>query len=134
MAAIAAAAVGCAPSDRYITISGYAQGGTYTVKINLNGTGGMIKVPAETVRDSVDAILQNKDILERERDIDDLYWDKLDSLSELHYFDMNVILAFIVKLHIIDRWHLLDEQTGREMFKKLVDEIRGTFRGVRYDG
>ncbi len=82
----------------------------------------------------MDAILQNKDILERERAIDDLYWDKLDSLSELHYFDMNVILAFIVKLHIIDRWHLLDEQTGREMFKKLVDEIRGTFRGVRYDG
>ena len=61
MAAIAAAAVSCAPSDRYITISGYAQGGTYTVKINLNGTDGMIKVPAETVRDSVDAILQNID-------------------------------------------------------------------------
>ena len=61
MAAIAAAAVSCAPSDRYITISGYAQGGTYTVKINLNATDGMIKVPAETVRDSVDAILQNID-------------------------------------------------------------------------
>ncbi len=59
--AVIAAAVGCAPSDRYITISGYAQGGTYTVKINLNGTDGMIKVPAETVRDSVDAILQNID-------------------------------------------------------------------------
>ncbi len=96
----------------------------------------VINIPVPEFEDAakMDAILQNKDILERERDIDDLYWDKLDSLSELHYFDMNVILAFIVKLHIIDRWHLLDEQTGREMFKKLVDEIRGTFRGVRYDG
>ncbi len=46
---------------------------------------------------------------------------------------MNVILSFILKLHIIDRWHILDEQTGREMFRKLVDEVRGTFKGVEYN-
>ena len=30
----------CAPKDQYISITGYAQGGTYTVKLNLydNGT------------------------------------------------------------------------------------------------
>ena len=57
----------------------------------------------------------------------------LDELTVQHYFDMDVILAFILKLHIIDRWHLLDEQTGREMFRKLVDEVRGTFKGVDYN-
>ena len=39
--------------DRYVQISGYAQGGTYSVKINMKG----VAVPMETVRDSVDAIL-----------------------------------------------------------------------------
>ena len=47
----------CAPRDRYISFSGYAQGGTYTVKLNLNGRNGMIKTKPEAIRDSVDAIL-----------------------------------------------------------------------------
>ncbi len=81
----------------------------------------------------ISAILSLKDILERERAIDDFYWNKLNALCEQHYFDMTVILSFIFKLHIIDRWHILDEQTGREMFRKLVDEVRGTFKGVEYD-
>ena len=81
----------------------------------------------------VEQILLGKDIIAREKAIDDLYWEKLDELSLMHYFDMNVIMAFILKLHIIDRWHILDENTGREMFKKLVDEVRSTFKGVEYE-
>ena len=44
-----------------MTITGYAQGGTYAVKLNLNGRDGMIKVSPEAIRDSVDAILRNID-------------------------------------------------------------------------
>ena len=51
----------CTPKDRYVSFSGYAQGGTYTVKFNLNGRDGMIKEKPEAIRDSVDAILQNID-------------------------------------------------------------------------
>ncbi len=50
-------ACSCAPRDRYITISGYAQGGVYAVKMNMNGTDGMIKARPEEIRDSIDAIL-----------------------------------------------------------------------------
>ncbi len=51
----------CTPRDRYMTITGFAQGGTYTVKLNLNGRDGAIKVKPEVIRDSVDAILNNID-------------------------------------------------------------------------
>ena len=34
---------------------------------------------------------------------------------------------------IIQRWLKLDEQTGREMFRRLVEEVRGTFKGVEYN-
>ena len=51
----------CAPRDRYVSFSGYAQGGTYTVKLNLNGRDGMIGVKPEVIRDSVEAILKNID-------------------------------------------------------------------------
>ena len=83
--------------------------------------------------DRLDAILQSKDILERERGIDDLMWNKIDEITVFDYFDIEVILAFLSKLHIVERWYILDEKTGREMFRKLVDEVRGTFKGVEYD-
>ena len=51
----------CTPKDKYISFSGYAQGGTYTVKLNLNGKDGMVKVKPEAIRDSVEAILQDID-------------------------------------------------------------------------
>lgn len=82
---------------------------------------------------SLDAILHGKDILERERGIDDLIWGKIDDLTTYNYFDIEAILGFLAKLHIVERWYTLDEQTGREMFRKLVDEVRGTFKGVRYE-
>ena len=80
------------------------------------------------------SILEGNDILSRERGLDDLMWAKIENLTLFNYFDIDVILGFIAKLNIVARWFKLDEQTGREMFKRLVDEVRGTFKGVEYNG
>ena len=82
----------------------------------------------------LETILNAGDILSRERGIDDLMWEKIDNLTTFNYFDIDAILGFITKLNIVARWYKLDEQTGREMFKRLVDEVRGTFKGVEYNG
>lgn len=51
----------CTTRDKYISITGYAQGGTYTVKLNLNGKDGMIEADPGEIRDSIDSILRNID-------------------------------------------------------------------------
>ena len=51
----------CSPKDRYMTVTGYAQGGIYTVKLNLNGNEGTVKVKPEEIRDSIDTILKKID-------------------------------------------------------------------------
>ena len=79
------------------------------------------------------AILEGKDILARERGIDDLYWDKIDELTLFDYLNFSKILGMVVKMMIIRRWLILDEERGRVMFKRLVDEVRGTFKGVEYN-
>ncbi len=56
-----AALSSCTPQDRYIEFSGFAQGGVYTVKMNLNGRDGMIKARPQAIKDSVDAILGRVD-------------------------------------------------------------------------
>lgn len=78
-------------------------------------------------------ILEKNDILSRERGIDDLYWDKIDELTLFDYLNFDKVLGIVVKMMIIRRWLVLDEETGRAMFKKLVDEVRGTFKGVEYN-
>ena len=47
----------CGERDRYIQVSGHAQGGVYSVKVNLKG----VHVGPEEVRDSVEAILTRID-------------------------------------------------------------------------
>ena len=81
----------------------------------------------------VEAVLEGKDLLTRERGLDDIVWEKVDALSTFHYFDLTAVLAYLCKLRIANRWLALDEEAGRRLFKKLVDEVRGTFKGVKYE-
>ena len=69
-------------------------------------------------------ILHGKDILERERGMDDFYWEEIDSLTAMEVFSFNLVLSFIAKLKIIGRWTRLNPDTGRELFRKFTEEIR----------
>jgi thiamine biosynthesis lipoprotein len=44
-----------------MVVTGYAQGGTYAVKFNMNGCDGMIKTDPEEIRTAIDSILQTID-------------------------------------------------------------------------
>ena len=80
----------------------------------------------------VDNILADKDLVSREKGLDDLLWDKIDGLSTFHYFDIEAVLAYIAKLHIVTRWLNLDEEVGRDVFRRLLKDVRGTYKGVKY--
>ena len=80
----------------------------------------------------VDNILADKDLVSREKGLDDLLWDKIDGLSTFHYFDIEAVLAYIAKRHIVTRWLNLDEEVGRDVFRRLLKDVRGTYKGVKY--
>ena len=80
----------------------------------------------------VDAVLSDPDLLAREKGLDDILWDKIDNLAIFHYFDIEAILAYIAKLRIVTRWLNLDEEVGRDVFRRLMKDIRGTYKGVKY--
>ncbi len=48
-----ASLVSCTPADNYCQLTGYAQGGTYSVKFNRKG----VKTPLEEIKRTVDSIL-----------------------------------------------------------------------------
>ena len=90
-------------------------------------TGGEFKEQAK-----VENALSLSSLLDREEALDEITWGVVDSLGTFHYFDITAVLCYVAKLHIVDRWLELDENRGREKFRQLVQEVRGTFKGVEY--
>lgn len=76
-------------------------------------------------------ILENADFVLREQKMDELKWEKASDIARMDYFNMNAILAFLVKAKTVQRWAELDKAKGEEMFRKLVKEVRGTFEGIK---
>ena len=81
----------------------------------------------------VSAALTQSDLLSREKDLDDIAWEKIGTLETFHYFDLTAVLAYVAKLNIVNRWLALDEEKGRELFQKLVQEVKGTYKGVKFE-
>ena len=85
---------------------------------------------SEEQLEKLSGIFSNKNILEKEQLLDKFKWDYITDMNPYGTFNMDVILAFLAKGKLIDRWNKLDKKTGEEMFRKLVDEVRGTFKGI----
>ena len=79
---------------------------------------------------AVAAALEKDSILGREKALDDVVWSKIEALTLFDYFDLEAVLGFVAKLHIADRWLALDPEEGRERFRRLIKEVKGTFKGI----
>ncbi len=68
------------------------------------------------------ALGDQANIVEKERAIDTVRWEKADSLVEAagDTFGIPTLLAYLTKVAIIGRWAALDPATGRAMYDKLV--------------
>ena len=80
--------------------------------------------------EKVNAVLEGSDILERERGLDDIMWERIDELTLMEVFTLDQILGLVAKLQIVARWLRLDPQTGRELFRQLVEEIRNNKKSI----
>ena len=92
-----------------------------------------IEEPDQELEATLDKIYGDTDILAKERAIDRLVWEKIDEITTFDYFDIDAILGFLAKLHSAQRWMVLDEESGRAMFRQLTREVRSTFKGVNYE-
>ncbi|MCF8335819.1 MAG: DUF2764 domain-containing protein [Bacteroidales bacterium] len=73
------------------------------------------------------SIAEKENLLSREKELDQLKWEKLDELTLFNYFSIEVVLAYTLKLQMVYRWMRLDEKTGRELFERLINELKESF-------
>lgn len=66
-----------------------------------------------------DSPLAGEDILNRAR------WAFLDELETFHYFDMEKLVIYFLKLQILERKSLFDEEKGTGRFESIVETLSG---------
>ena len=93
------ALLSCREADRYVALSGYAQGGTYTVKLNLKG----VRTQPKEIQQAVDSLL-------REIDFTLSGYNKASLLSRLNAGETLAPNAMLCALY--DRSYRLYEQSG----------------------
>jgi len=83
-----------------------------------------------TDNDYLNSLLQlgeEEDFYQRERKVDLLKWDYLDEHTFFHYFTIEKIIGYLIKLFIVFRWKELDKETGRKMFERLIRDLESSY-------
>lgn len=78
-------------------------------------------------RQALSSLFAEENIVAKEKHLDEYKWDKINAFTTLDFFNIDCILAFLAKGHLVDRWLKLDAGEGKHLFRKLVAEVRGTF-------
>jgi len=73
--------------------------------------------------------LDRNDLESFERSVDDMRWDWLDEATELNYFDIDFILAYGLKLRIMERWERITPQAGKDRFHRLLSSLEASLSG-----
>ena len=78
----------------------------------------------------VDTVLAlfDKDASEREYKIDMLYWKFLDEETEHKYFTFDNVIAFTLKLMILERWSKMTTEQGKTIFRELLERFKNEFQ------
>jgi hypothetical protein len=73
-----------------------------------------------------------KNLLEREKQLDQIKWDKLDDLTTFDYFSIEVVMAYMFKTGILERWQKLDKETGKKIFNQLIQDLKNSYEFPEY--
>jgi len=67
---------------------------------------------------------EEPDLIEKERKIDRLRWTWIDDETFFNYFTIERIIGHLLKLQMIERWTLLHEDSGQQLLKEIVNNMR----------
>ncbi|WP_372650421.1 DUF2764 family protein [Draconibacterium sp.] len=69
----------------------------------------------------------NRVWIEKEKEVDKIKWEYLDENTFFHFFTIEKVLAFTIKLLLIERWMKMDKETGKMLLHKLIDELKTNY-------
>ena len=77
--------------------------------------------------EKVFSLMNNPNLVERERGMDLFLWDYIEEAVVYEYFSMEKVLSFMLELMIVERWSKMNSESGRKVFMEVVDKFRRSF-------
>lgn len=77
--------------------------------------------------DEVLRIAEEPELYERERKIDLLKWNWLEENGFFHYFDVEHLFIYLLRLELLERWVRLEKETGLQVFREMIGELQTSF-------
>lgn len=74
--------------------------------------------------DEMARIQDEPDLAMRERRVDMLRWRWLDEHSFTHFFTVEQLFAYLVKMQIVERWSSLDSDEGQKLLRRLISGLK----------
>lgn len=74
--------------------------------------------------DTILRISEENNLYERERKLDQFRWNWLEEYSFFHYFTIERVFAYLIKLDILERWISMTPENGRAIFKEMIDSLK----------
>lgn len=77
--------------------------------------------------DKIIRLCEADNLKDREVGIDRIKWDFLDDITTFHYFTIEKILAYTLKLIMLNRWAELSPERGKEKIEKLIEDLQSGY-------
>jgi hypothetical protein len=72
-------------------------------------------------------IMDQPDVVDRERALDALRWKWIDGRIFFEYFTVDRVIGYFARIRILDRWARLDPDTGRAVFFETLSSLERSF-------
>lgn len=74
--------------------------------------------------DQMRHIDEEANLIEKEYKIDRLRWAWIEEENVFKYFTIERVIGYLLQLQMIERWMLLHEDSGRQIFKEIVNNLK----------
>jgi hypothetical protein len=74
--------------------------------------------------DNIIKISETHELVEREKRLDTLRWEWMDEQTFFNYFTVERLFVFLAQLEMVERWINLDKETGKQLFRNMIDTLK----------
>ncbi|MDO5572127.1 MAG: DUF2764 family protein [Bacteroidales bacterium] len=74
--------------------------------------------------ETVQRIADEENLVEREKKIDLLKWQWLDEQTFFHYFTIEPIFAYLLRIEMVERWLSLNKETGEKKLRDMIGRLK----------
>lgn len=72
-------------------------------------------------------VFESGQLMEREKALDLMRWNLMDEMVFYYYFSVERLFSYYWKISVVERWLGLDQEIGRQMFTKLLDDLKKSY-------